>query len=65
VAGVQEVLVKALTAHQLQRRFVLQVHIVEWFSDDLGHQHQTGLHIFDEAQVDGATQQAAHTQSQP
>ena len=65
VTCVQEVLVKALTTQQLQRRFVVQVHIMEWVGENFRHPHQAGLYILDEAQVDGAKQQAAYAQGQP
>ena len=60
VASVQILLVKALTAQQLKRGFVVQVNVVKRISDDFGHPHQTCLHILDEAQVNGSEQQATH-----
>lgn len=63
--GLEKILIKTLSTKQLQWCLVIQVHIVKWVSQNLGHPNQTGLGIFDEAQVDRTEQQARHAQTQP
>jgi hypothetical protein len=65
VTGLQELFVKTLTTQQLKRCFVVQVHVMEWISQDFGHPHQARLHILDEAQVNGTKNQTTYPQSQP
>ena len=57
--------VDQFAAQQVERRLVVELDIVERVGEDLGHPHQSGLHVLDEEQVHGAEQQTADADSQP
>src|SRR3954451_1090702 len=54
-----------LPAHQVKRRLVVELDIVERVGEDLGRPYQAGLDVLDEEQLDGAEQQPAQTDHEP
>ena len=58
-------LLDQLAAQQVQRRLVVELHVVERVGDDLGQPHETRLHVLQEEQMHGAEQQRAEADDQP
>ena len=54
-----------LAPHQVERRLVVELDVVERVGDDLGHPHEAGLDVLEEEQMHGAEQQPAEADRQP
>jgi hypothetical protein len=57
--------VDEFATHQVQRRFVVKLNIVEWVGKNLGHPCKAGLHIAKKEKMDGAKEQPTGGNHEP
>src|SRR6476646_12208790 len=57
--------IEQLAAHQIHRRLVVLLDVVERVGDDFGEPHEARLHVLEEEQVHGAEDEAANPDRKP
>src|SRR5262249_47444209 len=58
-------LIEPFAPHEMERRLVVKLEVVEGVGENLGHPHEPGLHVADEEQMNSAEQEPGKTEEEP